>query len=73
MPIEIIEAIAKGGSKPEALYFALQNQIELDVVCRLAKHDSSSWTLSFGRNEYDIVVSGTGGVRVRKPRTTVSA
>lgn len=71
---DIVEAIAEQeGGDPTELEFSLQNHVDTDALRLMMNHPSSSWTLSFEVEGYDVVVTGEGAVEVDSTRSEINA
>jgi hypothetical protein len=71
---DIVEAIAEEeGGDPTELGFSLQNHVDTDALRLLMNHRSSSWTLSFDVEQYEVVVTGDGTVEVDSSRSEINA
>jgi len=71
---DIVETIAEEeGGDPTELGFSLQNHVDTDALRLMMNHRSSSWTLSFEVEGYDVVVTGDGTVEVNSSRWEIDA
>jgi hypothetical protein len=71
---DIVEAIAEEeGGDPTELEFSLQDHVETDALRLMMDHHSTSWTLSFEVERYEVVVRGDGSVDVDTSRSEVNA
>lgn len=71
---DVVEAIAEEeGDDPTELDFSLQDHVDTDALRLLMNHHSSSWTLSFEVERYNVVVTGDGSVNVDVSRSEINA
>lgn len=70
---EIVEIIAEEeGDDPTAVDFSLHEHIDTDAIHLLMDHQSSSWTLTFDVDGYEVVLSGDGVVQVDRSRSELN-
>lgn len=65
LPVRVVEALAHAEQKsPELLEFTLYEHIDPDVLRSLARHENTTWELSFEVPDHEVTVTDNGNIFV---------